>query len=273
MTSVIGVDVGGTKVTAARVDVERISVGEQVTAATDSTRPSDEVLADCARLTSAVADETTLGVALGICELVSSEGEIGSRQTVDWIGHDLAEAFAPLRLLAVESDVRAAALAEARLTSVGALPSFLFVVVGTGLSSAWVVEGVPWSGTHGHAILLGGTDLESRASGGGLQRRLSVDDLSAVRDLAVHPVVCDGARRLGHELATLVNVLDPAAVVVGGGLGLNPEYRALVEAAMREQIVSEFARCVPVLPAALGGAGGALGAALVGIERLGRGAA
>jgi glucokinase len=81
-------------------------------------------------------------------------------------------------------------------------------------------------------------------------------------DRAASAIVDGGARRLGRTLATLVNALDPGALIVGGGLGLEERYRGLAVAAMREAIYDPAAREVRVLPAALGPDAAVVGAAL-----------
>ena len=90
------------------------------------------------------------------------------------------KAFAAYGDVTIASDVRAAALAEARLGAARGSPTFLYVGVGTGISSTLFIDGRPYLGAHGHAIAFasgatcaaeardGGTvfaPLESRASG------------------------------------------------------------------------------------------------------------
>jgi glucokinase len=84
----------------------------------------------------------------------------------------------------------------------------------------------------------------------------------ALSDPAATAVVEDAARRLGLAFATLVNALDPGALIVGGGLGLDERYRGLAVATMREAIYDADARELPVLPAALGADAAVVGAAL-----------
>jgi glucokinase len=68
----------------------------------------------------------------------------------------------------------------------------------------------------------------------------------------------------------LVNVLDPEAVVVGGGLGLaGGIYWSAFERATREHIWSDTARDLPILPAALGPDSGLIGAAAAAWKRKG----
>ncbi|MGH3661364.1 MAG: ROK family protein, partial [Micromonosporaceae bacterium] len=67
---------------------------------------------------------------------------------------------------------------------------------------------------------------------------------------------------LGQALAFLIHALNPGAVIVGGGLGLNPSYRSRIAAAARANLsVNEVAE-TPVLVAELGTSAGVVGAAL-----------
>jgi glucokinase len=81
-------------------------------------------------------------------------------------------------------------------------------------------------------------------------------------DPALDAVVESAAAALGAGLAWLVNALDPAAVVIGGGLGLVDRYRELAVATMRPLIFADATRDIPVVPAQLGADAGVIGAAL-----------
>ena len=76
-------------------------------------------------------------------------------------------------------------------------------------------------------------------------------------------VIRDAGEALGSGLGFLVNVLDPDAVVVGGGLGLagGLYWEVLVESA-RRHIWAETTRGLPIIPAQLGPDAGLIGAAL-----------
>jgi len=87
-----------------------------------------------------------------VCELVGPAGEVRSAETVDWRGIDLAAAFADIAPARVESDVRAAALAESRHGAARDRPDFLYVSVGSGISHCLMVDGRPRLGVRGAAI-------------------------------------------------------------------------------------------------------------------------
>ena len=257
----MGIDVGATKLAAALVDLDGARItGPSVRRPTLPERGPDAVLADCVALAREVAgDEPVAAVGLGVCEIVDPEGRVRSHHTVDWRGTDIEAAFAPLPVR-VESDVRAAALAEARR---GRERDFLYVSVGSGISHCLVADGRPRAGARGSAINTGAPLVEAWSGGLALARRSGrprAED--ALDDPAAAATVDEGARRLGAVLATLVNALDPAAVVFGGGLGLQRRYRERVVSAMRAAIYDDAVRDLPVRSAALGIGAGVVGAAL-----------
>jgi glucokinase len=265
----LGVDVGATKLAAARVDVETGTILCARRTPTAPGRGPEAVLADCVALAGAVAqDAEVAGVGLAVCELVDPAGRVRSAETVDWRDTDLPAAFGAIAPCRVESDVRAAAMAEATFGSGRTEDDFLYVSIGSGISHCLITGGVPRTGVRGAAIGTGAPLVERWSSGlalARLTRHASAQD--ALGDPASEPVVADGARRLGLVLAALVNALDPGALVFGGGLGLEAGYRERVVAAMRPAVYDEDARELPVLPAELGADAGVLGAALIGARR------
>jgi glucokinase len=267
MSVALGIDVGGTKVAAALVDVERGAVLATARRPTDARRGSAAVLADCVALGRALAGDGALAaVGLALCELVGPAGEVRSAETVDWRETELAAAFAPLGPLRVESDVRAAALAEARLGAGRGEPDFLYAGIGSGISHCLVAGGRPRAGAHGSAIGTGAPYVERWSGGLALARRTGHRSAQeALADPAAAAIVDDAARRLGTALAALVNALDPGALVIGGGLGLDAGYRERVVAALRDEVYDPDAARLPVRPAALGADAAVVGAALAAV--------
>jgi glucokinase len=187
---------------------------------------------------------------------------VRSAETVDWRTADLS------MFDVVESDVRAAALAEARFGAGRDQPDFLYVSVGSGISHCLMTADGPRLGVRGSAIGTGAPLVERWSGGLALARRTghrSAED--ALADPAAVAIVEDCARRLGATLAALVNALDPGAVIVGGGLGLHDGYRERVERALRAEVYDPEARGLPVLPAGLGADAPVIGAALAAAAR------
>jgi len=253
VTIALGIDVGGTKIAAGLVDAARGEVVRSERVATRPERGGPAVLADCAELAGRLGgDGVAIGV--GICEVVDRDGTLTTAETIEWRGLDLAGAFGGAAVT-LESDVRAAALAEARFGAGAGLGSFLHVIVGTGAAACLVVNGRPHLGEHGNAIILGAPPVEQVAGGATLAERVHDPGARA-----------EAAAAIGRVVAVLVNALDPAAVVVGGGLGSSAGFAEGIAAALRPAIWCEATRALPVVPTALGECGGVLGAALAAVE-------
>jgi glucokinase len=274
----IGVDVGGTKIAAALVAGGDVLARTTVPA--NASRPGREVLSDAvaaAEAMAAAAAERGLavgGVGVGVPEIVDPAGRIVTAAVVDWAGEPVEQAFAHLGRVTVVADVRAAALGEARLGAGRGFATFAYVTVGTGISHTLVLDGRPYAGARGAALLLGsgrlgGVVLEQVACGpaiaaaAGAGSAEEVLAAAAAGDGPAARVVDVAGRALGEGLATLVNLLDPEAVVVGGGLGgAGGRYWDAVVAAARANVWLPAARELPILPAALGTDAGTVGAAL-----------
>jgi glucokinase len=239
------------------------------------------------------AADTVLGIGLGVCELVSPHGEITSDFTIAWKGVPVQAALSEIAPAVVEADVRAHALAEARFGAGTGFDPFVFVSVGTGISACLVQGGTPFAGARGNALVLstgpvsvpvtcGGPDdaehttwvrhvVEEYASGSGIVARFGngatrAEDVFAAAqagDARATHILTSAGRSLGSALGWLANVLDPAAIVVGGGLGTaRGVYWDSLVRATREHIWAEDTRGLPIVQAALGGDAGVIGAAL-----------
>lgn len=265
MTLVAGVDVGGTKIDACILDPLTGIVSARARIPSRCERGGHAVLADCVDLVMRLSGSAQLAcVGIGLCEFVSSEGRPTSAFTVDWRDLDLERAFADIAPVHLESDVRAGAIAESRLGAGREIRGpWLYVSVGTGISHSLMLDGRPFAGARGNAVVVGAPPVERVASGLALERatgRASAEEV--LSDAAMATIVADAAAALGIALAGLVNAFDPAAVVIGGGLGLVDSYRAAAVEAMRPAVEALDTRLVPVLAASLGSLAGPVGAGL-----------
>lgn len=269
LTHAIGVDVGGTKIAAGVVELRSGRVIERGEIPTRPDRGGAAVLADCAALAQRLGG-SEFPVGVGLCELVDLDGRPASGDTADWRGLDLSVAFGPAPVV-LDSDVRAAARAEARFGAGAGYASFLHVVVGTGASVCLVIGGEPYAGEHGHAIVLGAPPVERVASGSALARRAGVE---RAEDVLANPghtgLVEEAAHALAGVLAVLANALDPGLIVLGGGLGSQPAFREQVVAAAIPLVAYPSLCPLEIVASRLGSDGGIVGAALATAQSRGR---
>ena len=275
-TRAIGIDVGASKVAIGLVDSTGRLQHSETFPTSDPSGPGavlDACIERCERLAQ-TADVAAIGV--GLCEIVGPGGVIASASSIDWRDTDVAGALSHIAPTCLESDVRAAAVGEAQHGAGQHLASFLYVNAGSGTSSCLVIDGAPLVGSHGAAILIGAgpLDVEAKAGGIGIAQRFgaaSASDVSRASeagDIRAADILRAGGAALGQAIAFGVNLLDPEAVIIGGGIGLNdPEFRLALTSAMRNHIWLDEAREIPLLDAELGEHAGVIGAARVALNR------
>lgn len=234
-----------------------------------------------------------LGTGIGIPELVE-DGRITSDAVVAWTDAGVAEAFSAHPPIRVEADIRAAALAEARLGGAADEPVVVYINLGTGISHCLLIEGRPFEGQHGRALMSGstlmtvldtdrnvlvGSSVEDVASGRGISERFERFSGEAVSAGQVFERASEGsgAARLlvdqsialwGHMVANLVDILDPGLVIVGGGLVNVPGLLdSIAEVALRS-VWSDRARETPIKAGMCGPRAGVIGAGLTLLDRL-----
>jgi len=262
MATLVGIDIGATKTAVARVDTTTGEVTSEQRWPTRAERGSRAVLDDCVRAVAKLAGDKPTTVGIGICELVDRNGQIRSGFTLDWRDLPLANSFAPHHVV-VESDVRAAARAEAAFGAARHVDEALFLSVGSGISYCLISGGQPRPGAHGNALVVGAPPVEEIASGAAIAATAGVSDAEqAFADERHSAVIGQAASALGIALAALVNALDPNLVIVGGGLGLVDRYRDAFTHVARDHLYARRDLQPSFVPSALGPAAGVIGAAL-----------
>lgn len=201
-------------------------------------------------------------IGLAVPEIVDRGGAIQSCASWDWRGVDVASTLGSVAPTLVQSDVRAAAFAEAHVGAGDGLECFVYVLIATGISAVIVRHGVPWAGRCGAALVLGVPPVEDIAGAHALARISGTTAEDALASPGCAAEVAEAARRLGEEMGRVVNLIDPDAVIVGGPLGLDAGYRRDWVAAMRSSVWYRPSSLVPVVPAQLRSDAELVGAAL-----------
>ncbi|MCW3839558.1 ROK family protein [Micromonospora yasonensis] len=290
---VLAVDVGGTTIKGAVVDADGQFRHSLVVPSRADDDPVEAVRALCRQLRD---DAVALGptpAAIGVV----TPGLVDEVDGVVRYAANLRFRDVPLRALvgddlglpvAVGHDARAAGVAEAVAGAATGLDNFLLLPLGTGIAAAVVVHGAPVPGATcsagevGHMPVYPGGEpcscgqrgcLEVYASAGGLARRYArlggtpgLDSRAIADAVATDPVARavwdDATQALGTALATLTLTLDPARIVLGGGLAeAGAQFLDPVRAALHAALA--WRTPPPVLRSAFGAQAAQVGAAIM----------
>jgi fructokinase len=299
---VIGVDLGGTKIEAIcahrRLDPPAVEVLSRRRVPTPREHGYDAVLEATADLIRTMAeasgcDLAELPVGVGMPGgTTRRSGLVKNSNTVCLNGRpfraDLARSLG--RPVAFDNDANCFTLAEATLGAAAAhRDGVVFgVILGTGVGGGIVVRGAVWEGAQGiagewghHAVFAGGERdcycgqrgcLERYASGPAVEDdyarragvRLPLSEIAQRRGSDPHAdaAVTSLLDAFGRGLANVINILDPSAVVLGGGVS---NLDLLYDEGVRRvaALVFNDELTTPILRHALGDSAGVLGAALI----------
>jgi predicted NBD/HSP70 family sugar kinase len=166
----------------------------------------------------------------------------------------------------IENNVNLAALGESWEGLARGVPTFGFISIGAGVGMGLVVNGEIVRGAHGGAGEIGYLPssrdpyderhrlhggLEDEIGAAGIQAALaalparvtdppaSAHDVFALAlrgDEGARAVVDNVARRLGTAIASVIAVVDPELVVLGGGIGSNPALLGPVRATVADLV-------------------------------------
>jgi fructokinase len=246
----IGIDLGGTKIEAIALADDG---AERLRRRVDTPRGDyAATIAAIVDLVAAVERETSTRGTVGVGmpgSISPATGLVKNANSTWLIGHplhvDLQRALG--RPVRVANDANCFALSEAADGAAAGARVVFGVILGTGTGGGVVVDGkvlvgpnavagewghnaLPWPDERewpGPPCYCGRRGcIETFLSGAGLQRAYSGGELTAreIADAAAHgsaeaiEAIETYARRLAKSLATVINLLDPDAIVLGGGL-------------------------------------------------------
>lgn len=292
---VVGIDVGGTKILTVAVD--RHDPGRVLARHTapvpDTVESFVDALAEGARTVGGADD-----VGVGVPGLVDAEGVLRAAPHLGHLvdvsfGDRLAEALGVGRV-AIDNDANCALRAEMAVGAARAVEDVVLVTLGTGIGGAIAVDGEVRTGAHGFAGEPGhmlvdpagpwcpcgrrgcweryasGSGLAHLAASAGLPVDRSEEIIARARrgDAAAIEVVERFAWWVGAGLASLADILDPGLFVIGGGLSADADlWIDAVRSTMTAETLGGRCRTAPVVVARAGPEAGAIGAALLAVER------
>ena len=283
MTSAIGVDIGGTKITAGRVDrAGRILAQRILPTPADIAETFAVVDATIAALDA--ADVRAIGV--GVPGRVDAKtGKVLSGGYVNLASEPLSARLRSVagRPLAIDNDASMALAAEARIGAGRGARDIVLVAIGTGIGGAAlndgrIVHGAACAGQFGHITIdyhgapcacgrrgcfeaeAAGPALARLAREGGFDATTTVEALLADDRPPARAVIERWAAALRAGVDSLMAAFDPERIILGGGRGA-----AAAEALRRAPGASVWFQR-PVVAAELGDRAGVIGAGLAALD-------
>ena len=241
MAQVLGIDIGGTGIKAAPVDVAsgKLTAERQKLDTPHPAKP-DAVAKVVAELVTSFAWTGPIGATF---PGVVMDGVIRSAANLDpdWIGVSASDLFgkATGQKFTVINDADAAGLAEMKFgAGVGKTGTVLMLTLGTGIGSALFIDGILVPNSEFGHIEIRGKDAEKRASEHAREER----DLSWGK----------WAGRVDEYLEHMERLLSPSLFIIGGGISKKSDKFLPLLTALQ----------APVVPAGMLNDAGIVGAAM-----------
>jgi len=286
----IGIDLGGTKTEGVLVD-EQFQVIERKRVPTNQNNGYESILNIIKDLISDLKEKNNEKTSIGVCTpgaLAKESGLIKNSNTQCLIGKDLKNDLEKIldQEISIENDANCFALAEARLGAAKNHDTVFGVIMGTGVGGGLVIDGKIHSGRTNiagewghHCIKPNGNDcycgrkgcVETYISGPALEKKwneltnqnISVADIvKNSQEDAYKTWKNEFLENFGLSMANVIDIIDPDAIVLGGGLSnisfLYDEGKNLVY----ENVFSDTVD-TPILKNQLGDSAGVFGACLI----------
>ena len=285
----IGIDLGGTKTEGVLID-EEFQVIERKRVPTNQTNGYESILNTIKDLVNDLKKNNEK-TSIGICTpgaLSKESGFIKNSNTQCLIGKDLKNDLEKIlnQELSIENDANCFALAEARLGVAKNYDIVFGVIMGTGVGGGLVIDGKIHTGRTNiagewghHCIKPNGNEcycgrkgcVETYISGPALEKKWNelTNQNTSVSDIVKNPQEDayktwknEFLENFGLSLANVIDILDPDAIVLGGGLSNIPFLYDEGKNLVYENVFSDTVD-TPILQNQLGDSAGMFGACIL----------
>jgi polyphosphate glucokinase len=248
----IGVDVGGSGIKAAVVDITTGEMrSERIRVPTPNPSTPDKVGASIGRIVrrlvkaAGAGEDVPIGVGL---PGVAIDGRLMTAANIDpaWVDYPIAERLSKAlkRRVEIVNDADAAGIAEMRFgVGAGRAGTVIFLTLGTGVGSGVFVDGKLVPNTEFGQMEIRGRPAERRSASGARTRR-GLSWKAWAQDLDEH-------------LQRIEDLMWPTLFILGGGVSKNAD-----------KFIPRLTLRTPVVPAELRNDAGIIGAAVVAVEGL-----
>jgi len=289
----IGIDLGGTKIEGILLDQQN-QVLERIRVPTQQENGYEAILSRIVTLIKDIQSRSDQAASIGICTpgaIEPTEGVLKNSNTVCLNGkplkNDLESALDCS--IEMENDANCFALAEAALGAAKGYSTVFGVIMGSGVGGGIVFSQrihrgrLFIAGEWGHITLhpnglncycgrqgcvekyISGTALEKRwneLDGENLTLDQIVSKFDPLPDDRYRKWKTEFLDNFGRALATVINIVDPDAIVLGGGVSNIPFLYNEGSKIVQNNTFSTFSD-TPILPNQLGDSAGVFGAALL----------
>ena len=286
----IGIDLGGTKTEGVLVD-EQFQVIERKRVPTNQNNGYESILNIIKDLISDLKEKNNEKTSIGVCTpgaLSKESGLIKNSNTQCLIGKDLKNDLEKIleQEISIENDANCFALAEARLGAAKIHETVFGVIMGTGVGGGLVIDGKIHTGRTNiagewghHCIKPNGNEcycgrkgcVETYISGPALEKKwnqltnqnASVPDIiKNSQENAYKTWKNEFLENFGLSLANVIDIIDPDAIVLGGGLSNIPFLYDEGKDLVYQNVFSDTVD-TPILQNQLGDSAGVFGACIL----------
>ncbi len=288
----IALDLGGTKIAAARIDAHKVVERRQIATPRDDV--ANQLIPVLLGLIADWLPETQGPIGIATTGF-AQDGRVSAINPATFpfpprfdLGGDLCRASQ--RQVVVLNDGQAAAWGEFVAGAGRGLASFAFLTVSTGVGGGLVSDGRLLTGPTGFAGHAGHVTIdrsgplcgcgrpgcvETIASGSAISARASAilgrfcdtpeAIAAAAEDARLLHVITDAAQAVATLCQNLKALIDVERIVLGGSVGLNSAFRAAVDAA---NALAPVGFHVPIEPALCGMDAGLIGISALALDRI-----
>ena len=286
----IGIDLGGTKTEGVLVD-EQFQVIERKRVPTNQNNGYESILNIIKDLISDLKEKNNEKTSIGVCTpgaLSKESGLIKNSNTQCLIGKDLKNDLEKIleQEISIENDANCFALAEARLGAAKNHDTVFGVIMGTGVGGGLVINGKIHTGRTNiagewghHCIKPNGNEcycgrngcVETYISGPALEKKwnqltnqnASVPNIiKNSQENAYKTWKNEFLENFGLSLANVIDIIDPDAIVLGGGLSNIPFLYDEGKDLVYQNVFSDTVD-TPILQNQLGDSAGVFGACIL----------
>ncbi|AFY48802.1 transcriptional regulator/sugar kinase [Nostoc sp. PCC 7524] len=285
-SQVIGIDVGGTAIKLGRFSQDGTCL-QSLTVATPQPQTPEAVLAVMVDAIAQIdVDNQTIAIGVGTPGPADATGRIAqiAINLPGWQNVPLADWLEAKtgKPTVIDNDANCAGVGEAWLGAGRQFQNFMLLTLGTGVGGAIILDGKLFVGQRGAAGELGLITLQpdgpmcKSGNQGSLEQYTSIQAirrrtgkepaelgmLAQAGDVNALAFWQEYGRDLGIGLASLIYVLTPQAIVIGGGVSASFEFFfPAVQAEIDKRVMPTSRMGLQIIPAQLGNSAGMVGAA------------